>query len=110
MLIGVSIYSLIVFQGTTNFMTDFEEKHKQTHNLILDINRLMAILKDYSSGFDANVPNYSVRKELMISYDRIQAIKASAIFTDKTYLLSLQSTEYRGTNFELIDLMLSQVT
>ena len=70
----------------------------------------MAILKDYSSGFDANVPNYSVRQELMVSYDRIQALKASPIFTDKTYILSLYSTQYQGTNFELIDLMLSQVT
>ena len=70
----------------------------------------MAILKDYSSGCDIKIPNYSVRKELMVSYNRIQALKVSAIFTDRTYIISLYSTEYRGTNFELIDLMLSQVT
>ena len=108
-LVGTSIYSMLLFKGTTSEITDFSNRHNLVHDLILDINRIMALLKDYSSGFNSRFSTLSVQNEVLVSYNRIRALKEQEIFYNMQHELTFQSIRYRGTTFQLIDLMLAQI-
>jgi len=52
----------------------------KTHHLSVDFNRIVALLKDMSSGFNSKFPNYSIQQAIEISYTRLQALKKAKIF------------------------------
>ena len=108
-LIGMSIYSMILFKGTTTQITDFASRHNWVHDLILDINRIAALLKDYSSGFSSRFPHISIANQVKASYDRIQVLKEKEIFYNTEFNLTFQSKLFKGSTFELVDLMLSHI-
>jgi hypothetical protein len=56
-------------------MNDFASRHLKVHHLSVDFNRIMALLKDFSSGFISKFPHLSIQQELDKSYLRIQALK-----------------------------------
>ena len=74
-LIGFSIYSLVYFKATTSEIKTLSSRNIKIETLMIDFNRIMALLKDQASGFSSNFPSMSLIGEINDSFQRLNSLK-----------------------------------
>lgn len=108
-LIGLSVFLIVRFQDSTSNISMLSHQHTNIDSLLIDFNRILALLRDLASGFTSKFPWLSVSAEIEDSYNRIQVLKNQPLFNNDEHTIEFQGLQMTGTLIELIDVIFAHI-